>query len=251
MAQQTGASVYNIAVGGAVMVSDYPRVINNSILHNQTMLVADGSHAKFQTDEWKGLKDLSDFDIVVLEGGANDYSCRVPLGDLDSTSVNQFYGALNKHMSLLKEASKKRLAAGKGRTKVVLVDIFYSVQGDTKNLIGLTYADYKAALKAVADAYAEDPDIDVYWYTGTESIVNQKNYLTATVDNLHMTAYYYGQIGNHMSRFLTSLKAKEHKAVVEEETTTKKAEAKAEATTQAEQTTRQEASQRAEPVTQS
>ena len=251
VAQQTGASVYNIAVGGAVMVSDYPRVINNSILHNQTMLVADGSHAKFQTDEWKGLKDLSDFDIVVLEGGANDYSCRVPLGDLDSTSVNQFYGALNKHMSLLKEASKKRLAAGKGRTKVVLVDIFYGVQGDTKNLIGLTYADYKAALKAVADAYAEDPDIDVYWYTGTESIVNQKNYLTATVDNLHMTAYYYGQIGNHMSRFLTSLKAKEHKAVVEEETTTKKAEAKAEATTQAEQTTRQEASQRAEPVTQS
>ena len=192
------------------------------------------------------------FDIVALEGGANDYSCRVPLGDLDSTDVKQLYGALNKHMSLLKEASKKRLAAGKSRTKVVLVDIFYGALGENPNLIGLTYADYKAALKNLADAYAEDPDIDVYWYTGTESIVNSKNYQYCTVDNLHMTAYYYGQIGNHMATFLRSLKAKEHKASVEEETATQKAEEKqkAEPATQPEQTTKQEASQKAEAVPQ-
>ena len=250
VAQQTGANVYNCAVGGAVMVSDYPRVINNSILHNQTMLLADGSHSKFQTNDWKDVKDLSDFDIVVLEGGANDYSTRVPLGDIDSTDVKQFYGALNKHLSYYKEASRKRLAAGKTRTKVVLVDIFYGSQGDSKNLIGLTYADYKAAMKAVADAYAEDPDIDVYWYTGTEAILGANNVLTATVDNLHLTAYNYGRVGNHLSLFLKSLKAKEHKAPVEAETTTKQAQTtqKAEPVTQAEQTTKQEASQKAQVV---
>ena len=251
--QQTGASVYNCAVGGAVLVSDYPRVINNSIYHNQNLKVCDGSHENFTNGKWTDVKDMTDFDIVVLEGGANDYSCRVPLGDLDSTDVKQLYGALNKHMSLLKEASKKRLAAGKSRTKVVLVDIFYGELGENPNLIGLTYADYKAALKSLADAYSEDPDIDVYWYTGTESIVNSKNYQYCTVDNLHMTAYYYGQIGNHMATFLRSLKAKEHKASVEEETATQKAEEKqkAEPATQAEQTTKQEASQKAEAVPQS
>ncbi|MBQ3327343.1 MAG: SGNH/GDSL hydrolase family protein, partial [Clostridia bacterium] len=212
--QQTGANVYNCAVGGAVMVSDYPRVINNSILHNQTMLIADGTHKNFSNAAWSDVHDLTDFDIVVLEGGPNDYSCRVPLGDIDSTDVKQFYGALNRHLSIIKEASQKRLEAGKSRTKVVLVDIFYAPVGDSKNLIGLTYADYKAALKAVADAYAEDPDIDVYWYTGTDSIINSDNYLTATVDNLHMTAYHYGQIGNHMSQFLKSLQPKQHAEVV-------------------------------------
>ena len=212
--QQTGANVYNCAVGGAVMVSDYPRVINNSILHNQTMLVADGTHKQFATAAWSDVHDLSDFDIVVLEGGPNDYSCRVPLGDIDSTDVRQFYGALNRHLSILKEASQKRLEAGKSRTKVVLVDFFYAPVGENKNLIGLTYADYKAALKAVADAYAEDPDIDVYWYTGSDSIINSDNYLTATVDNLHLTAYHYGQIGNHLAQFLKSLQPKQHTEAV-------------------------------------
>lgn len=215
--QQTGANVYNAAVGGAVMVSDYPRLINNSIYHNQNVKLCDGTHENFKNGKFQGVKDMTDFDIVVLEGGANDYSGRVPLGTQTSTDVKQFYGALNQHMQLLKEASRKRVAAGKSRTKVVLVDIFYAPQGDSKNLIGMTYADYKQALKNIADAYDQDPDIDVYWYTGTESIVNNKNYKYTTVDNLHMTAYYYGQIGNHMATFLRSLKAKEHP--VEEQTT--------------------------------
>ena len=169
------------------------------------MLIADGSHKNFANAAWSDVHDLTDFDIVVLEGGPNDYSCRVPLGDLNSTDVKQFYGALNKQLSILKEASQKRVQAGKSRTKVVLVDIFYAPVGDNKNLIGLTYADYKAALKAVADAYAKDRDIDVYWYTGTDSILNSQNYQTATVDNLHPTAFTYGQLGNHLSEFLKGL----------------------------------------------
>ena len=57
-------------------------------------------------------------------------------------------------------------------------------------------------------------------------------------------------VGNHLSLFLKSLKAKEHKAPVEAETTTKQAQTtqKAEPVTQAEQTTKQEASQKAQVV---
>ena len=247
--QQTGANVYNAAVGGAVMVSDYPRLVNNSIYHNQNLKLCDGTHENFSNGKFKGVKDMTDFDIVVLEGGANDYSGRVPLGTPSSTDVKQFYGALNQHMQLLKEASCKRLAAGKTRTKVVLVDIFYAPQGDSKNLIGLTYADYKQALKAIADAYDQDPDIDVYWYTGTESIVSNKNYKYTTVDNLHMTAYYYGQIGNHMAQFLKGLKAKEHKVV---EQAAQPAQQAAQTTTTAATTTttKVEAAQAAQPAQQ-
>lgn len=219
VAQQTGAVSYNCAVGGAVLVSDYPRIVNNSILHNQNMLVCDGTHANFTNGKWPtDVKDMTDFDIVVLEGGPNDWSQRVKLGTLNDTDVTTFYGALNRHMELLKDASRKRLATGKERTKVVLVDIFYSPKGDNKNGINLTYADYKHALKAIAEAYADDPDIDVYFYTGHNTVLNKDNWKTETVDQVHMTAYRYGQMGNHLSRFLESLKAKDHSAPVEEAT---------------------------------
>ncbi len=219
VAQQTGASVYNAAVGGATLVSDYPRLINNSIYHNQNLLIANGTHEKFTDGSWTDVSNLTDFDIVVLEGGPNDFYGRVKLGTLNSTDKAQFYGALNQHLKLIKEASQKRLAAGKSRTKVVLVDIFYAPDGDSSNLAGLKYADYKKALKAVADAYASDPDIDLYWYTGTDSIINNSNYKYRTVDNVHMTAFYYGQIGNHMATFLKSLQAKDHSGTTVESNT--------------------------------
>lgn len=202
VAQQTGASVYNAAVGGAVLVSDSARLINNSIYHNQNVKICDGSHENFKNGTWRDVKNMTDFDIVVLEGGPNDYYGRVPLGKPDSKDKRQFYGAMNQHMSLLKKASQNRKAMEKSRLKVVLVDIFYAPDGDKPNLANLKYSDYRKALKTIADAYADDPDIDVYWYTGTDNIVNRNNFHYCTVDNVHMTAYYYGQLGNHMSRFL-------------------------------------------------
>ena len=205
VAQQTGAKVYNAAVGGAVVVSDYPRVINNSILHNQTMLLADGTHENYTNGKWQGVSSLPDFDIVVFEGGPNDWDCRVPLGDLSSTSVSTFYGALNQHMSILKEASQARVAAGKAPLKVVIYDMIYSPKGSNKNLIGLTYNDYSKALRNVTKAYEKDPDIQVFFYETHKEVLNQGNAETETIDLVHMTAYRYGQMGNHLARYLESL----------------------------------------------
>ncbi len=199
--QQTGASVYNAAVGGAVLVSDYPRVINNSILHNQMLTVANGTHANFRNGKWTDVKELADFDIVVLEGGPNDYSQNVPLGSPDSTNVAQFYGALNKHMELLKEASQQRMTAGKAPIRVVLMDLYYSPQGNEKNRQGLTYRDYSAALQNVADLYAADPDITLFFYE-TKAVLNEDNVFYETVDRVHFTAYRYGQAGNDLAEFL-------------------------------------------------
>lgn len=202
--QQTGASVYNAAVGGAVLVSDYPRVINNSILHNQNMTIANGTHANFRNGKWTDVKDLTDFDIVVLEGGPNDYAQSVPLGAPDSENVAQFYGALNKHWDILKEASLQRIEAGKAPTKVVLMDLYYSPQGDPKNRQGLTYKDYSAALRAFSEAHAEDPDVELYFYTSAH-VLNADNILYETVDRVHFTAFRYGQAGNDLAEYLKAI----------------------------------------------
>lgn len=209
VAQQTGAKVYNVAVGGAVIVSDYPRVVNNSILHNQTLPVSDGTHEKLNDGQWD-VKNLTDFDMVLLEGGPNDFFQSVALGTIDSTDVKTFYGALNKHLATFKEASRVRQQNGKSRTKVILMDILYTPQGYHKNRKGLDYVDYAAAIKAIADKYDADPDIDVYYYTGHESILNENTYTYATVDSVHPSAYWYGQLGNHMAAFLKTLQPKEH-----------------------------------------
>ena len=214
VAQQTGATVYNAAVGGATLVSDYPRIINNSVLHNQNQPISAGSYDSIKDGSWKDIRSLADFDLVVLEGGPNDYFCHTTLGTPESTNVKEFYGALNKHMSLFKEASKKRVAQGKAPLQVVLMDILYSPEGDKVNYRGLYYKDYMAAIKTIYEKYEDDEDIDVYYYTGLTSVHNKNNYKYWTVDGTHPTAYRYGQLGNHMARFLNGLEPKERSVVV-------------------------------------
>ena len=206
VAMQTGATVYNAAVGGAVLVSDYPRVINNSILHNQNIPVCDGTHQDITSGKWSDVKDMTDFDIVVLEGGANDYWQQVQLGTEDSEDVTTFYGALNKHLSLLREASIKRQEQGKKPIKLILVDCFYIHDNLPENELGLTAADFSEALTAMADIYAGDPDLDIYLYTGTDGIMNAENFQFVTVDRVHPTAFCYGQFGNHLAAFLKTMK---------------------------------------------
>lgn len=210
VSEQTGAQTYNAAVGGAVLVSDYPRVINNSIYHNQNVTICDGSYTQIANGSWQGVRDMSDFDIVVLEGGPNDYYQKVSMGTADSDKVSTFYGALNQHLALLKEASRKRVASGRDRIKVVLVDPFYVNELTKKNGLGYTNADFSKAMQTIAQKYDKDPDIDVYLYTGHDTVLNGSNYAYETVDAVHMTAYRYGQMGNHMAMFLKNLKEKDH-----------------------------------------
>lgn len=222
VAQQTGATVYNAAVGGATLVSDYPRIVNNSILHNQNIPLTEGYYSVLGEGDWKDITDMSDFDIVVLEGGPNDFFQNVQLGAPDSNELKYFYGALNKHMSLLKSASQKRVAAGKEPIQVVLVDLLYNPEGLKNNYRGLNYKDYSKALKALYEKYQDDADLDVYFYDTHQKVLNEKNYKTETVDNVHMTAFRYGQVGNDLAVFLKSLEPKEHPVevtIIEEPTT--------------------------------
>ena len=207
VAQQTGATTYNSGVGGAVIVSDYPRIINNSILKDQNMTISDGSYEKIKDSTWTGVSSMADFDTVILEGGPNDFFKNVTIGSLQDSSVKTFLGAYQKHMTLLKEASQKRLARGQDKLTVVLIDMIYTPKGYSKNTIGLDYDDYSNAYKTLYQTWSKDPDLNVYLFNGFSDVLNAKNYETQTVDNLHPTAFRYGLMGNSLARYLEAIEA--------------------------------------------
>lgn len=155
-------------------------------------------------------KTYKDFDVVVLAAGTNDYLDDAVIGDIDSTDIREFNGALNQIMAWIKEGSEQRIEEGKAPIKVVFVELFYSDRtykyGELtdrrvqKNGLGLTLTNYQSALDRIAEKY-RDEGMDIYHFA-TNHIVTQQNCPYATSDNLHMTRYTYTQIGNYFTEFL-------------------------------------------------
>ncbi len=151
-----------------------------------------------------------DFDVVVLAAGTNDYVDDAVIGDIDSTDIREFCGALNQIMTWIQEGSQQRIEEGKAPIKVVFVELFYSDRtykyGELtdrrvqKNSLGLTLTNYQSALDRIAEKY-QDEGMDIYHFA-TNQIVTRQNCPYATSDNLHMTRYTYTQIGNHFTEFL-------------------------------------------------
>lgn len=93
--------------------------------------------------------------IILIEGGRNDYNNAVPIGTVDSYDTTTFMGALNTIVKGVREANPNAM--------IVLVTNWKF--GGTHSTSGLTYADYANAMLAVAEAQgvysinASDPNV--------------------------------------------------------------------------------------------
>ena len=172
--------------------------------------------------EGKKNTKISDYNVVVLSAGTNDYLDNSTLGDLDSDDVSEFHGALNHIMEQILNASLERIERGEDAIKVVFVDLYYSDRtydekernnrDVTPNRIGLTLMDYQRALNETLEKWellttdSEDStknNLTFYQFdTRSYDIVNQENCPYVSSDNLHFTKFTYGQYGNAFAQFL-------------------------------------------------
>ena len=130
-----------------------------SIYRDETLNLASGKTPnKPQSSPMPEAKySLQDYDIIVIEGGANDYSRGVSLGSFGNMDTSTFYGAYSTMMQTIRKASQKRIADGKKPIKVVCTGMFFSDKNYTdpvhpvskykrKNSKGFTYQDYENAI---------------------------------------------------------------------------------------------------------
>lgn len=78
-------------------------------------------------------------DIIIVQGGSNDWSHNLPLGDADSRDTTTSMGALNTILDTL-EAQ---------HPEATLVCFTTWISGGTKNKLGLATTDYGAAMEAL------------------------------------------------------------------------------------------------------
>lgn len=153
-----------------------------------------------------------DFDVIIMAAGTNDYLDNASIGRIDSTSDTEFLGAMNHIMTDISNASKARVSEGKQPIKVVFLNLFYSDRTysyakrtnrfTTKNKIGLTLTSYQNAINQIAAKYNSIDNYQLSTYQYETNVVNKSNAPWTLSDNLHMTRYTYGQIGNSVTGFL-------------------------------------------------
>ena len=88
-----------------------------------------------------------DADIVLLEGGRNDRSKLVPLGDVDSRDTKTFRGAINFMIDFVLEKNPEAL--------IILVTVWKHSNTNSLGYSNITYAD---AMRDVAE-YRNDPRV--------------------------------------------------------------------------------------------
>lgn len=163
--------------------------------------------------QYPNTKHFYDFDIIVLEAGTNDWQDNAEIGNIDSTKDTEFYGALNIIMDYITVASQYRVKHGKKPIKLVFTDLYYSdrMTGHfaernnrfvTKNGKGYTLTDYQIAIDNIVAKY-KSYGMEILQMP-TLKYCNYDNAPYVMSDNLHMSRYTYGQIGNGMASFLIS-----------------------------------------------
>lgn len=219
VSQLTGLDFYNAGIPGATVAK---RSGVRSVLADELRLLQQGKTPTCNEllNMQENHKFLKDFDVIVLEGGANDHSCSVPLGTLESTDQESFYGAWNQIFAALIQASQERVSEGKAPLKIVVVDMFYSQKDNQdiykvsnrekiQNKLGLTYTDYQNAVNQIAEKYSKESKIQLYHFkTSSYSLITAENCGSTTVDNLHPTTATAVKIGTALAEFLQDILVK-------------------------------------------
>ena len=152
------------------------------------------------------LSPIWQYDYFVIEGGTNDYGCDVPIGTEDSQDTKTFSGALNRMRDIIISTNAIRAEKGLAPVKVIVLDITFSCRFGslntefhsrftTPNKLGLTALDYN---KALHQTFANS-DLDVT-FVNSNSVLNEKNCLHESADNLHFTKLGYGKLGKLVAK---------------------------------------------------
>lgn len=210
--QLTGVKMYNPSIPGATYTyskrKDRYRMITDVAEYIEKGKTPPTVTMRHPFD--KNTQTYKDFDVVVMACGTNDYSDNAKFGNLNSTNIAEFNGAVNTIINWIKKGNEQRVAEGKAPTKIVFVELFYSDRRDnysnltnrfiTKNGIGLTLTDYQKNLDKLSSKYRKE-GLEIYDFDTTE-FVDSKSCPYATSDNLHMSRYTYTQIGNKLAEHL-------------------------------------------------
>ena len=229
IAQLTGCVFYNPSIPGSTyhdlgVKPDGTNVENtNYYRYRITREVVDAISVGALPGNWQTLDSaknsegvtntkISDYNVVVLSAGTNDYLDNSVLGSLNGYDTSTFYGALNHIMAKIKEASDTRVSLNLTPIKVVFVDLFYSDRTTTykqlhnrditPNSLGLTLMDYQRAIDDIYNRWS-DSGLELFNFkTRDYGIVTSENCPYTASDNLHFSKYTYGQYGNAIAEFL-------------------------------------------------
>lgn len=235
--QLTGCKYFNPSIPGATYTVKYKNGVDGAHDPGRSRIVTDvaekiknGETPKYNTDapisdasgkpvkanvpryvQYKNKQHFYDFDVIIMAAGTNDWQDNAAMGDIDSTDNTQFYGALNIMMDWITEASQYRVKHNKKPIKVIFTDLYYSdrVIGQyskrinrfvTENDKGYTLKDYQKAIDDIAGKY-EAYGMEI-WQMPTDKYCNHENAPYTMSDNLHMSRYTYGQIGNGLTNYM-------------------------------------------------
>ena len=163
--------------------------------------VSNGSANGDGTNTTSKTIDYSNFDLVIIAGGTNDFKLNMPLGELGiigdtDFNTNTFYGAYRDMVEyILKQKPTIRIV------------LFTPLQRDNGgydvnyvNSIGCKLIDYVNAIKDVGKMYGI-PICDMYSNSGfTKLTLN-----TYTMDGLHPNDVGYSRMGNYASKFIDNI----------------------------------------------
>lgn len=216
--QLTALDTYNAGIPGATVAQKSGLSVRNYLSDELYRLQEGKTPTCYHLLNMKeNHRALADFDIIVLEGGANDHTWDIDLGAEDSREKDTFYGAWNTIFDAIIEASREREQSGKDPIKVVMMDLFYSDKDneqvtipvsreDAKNAYGLTYKDYQKAINSLVKRYQKEPDIEVFHFVNEDyHFVTRENCNRTTVDNLHLTAETAVDVGTRFAQFLQDI----------------------------------------------
>ena len=212
MADLMGADIVNVSIPGATYSTASDK--RSSVYTDEVLKVEAGeeidksSYGMDVLDRNLNKYDLTDFDIIIMAAGGNDYNVNLEPGEVDSRDTNDFTGAVNVIMDKIGQASDKRVAEGKDRTVLLMVSTTYSNRRgnfselhnryETKNYAGYTLQDFKDAFEKIYEMRSNE-NITTYLINSDEYL-NSANCSYATTDNLHMNRWTNAAFGAYMAR---------------------------------------------------
>lgn len=211
--QLLGMRCDNIAITASTYASRYELTGKQSVWSDQVQPVSVGKppHTPAGFDKPTGLSPLWQYDYVIIEGGLNDHAFNTPLGEANTTDITTLNGALNQIKAALHTADKYRTAHGLPPVKVIVLSIAYSARGGSKFYITGNRMQLPNALGITMQAYVNeimknlnDGSFDMQTVPSTV-VLNEKNCLYESADNLHYTKLGYAKLGNVIASMILKM----------------------------------------------
>ena len=201
--QMLGMRCDNVAITASTISDVYVKKQKQSILIDQFRQVFVGKSPNIPKGYPIPRTPLPawQYDYIVLQGGTNDYSFCVPFGEAGSKDTGTLNGALNSFKQMVKAINTTRKDKGLPNVKIIVMDITYSLRcgsdyqhvrckQTTKNALGATATDYTNEIRK----NLSDKSLTVRFIPATV-VLNEKNCLKESADNLHFTKITSGKMG--------------------------------------------------------